>query len=334
MAVQAGDAARFNDALVLLKPQACNDAAIDYARSFLLKRGVQITTEGDIDCEYIGREGIVDSHYRALGGYAMRMLPAELPVEDKRKGDFAQAAGKSWEAACSDGSAINLAEAMRRLEGMSPQELEKQWRAGKAVKLAPGCYVAQVAALAADGQPAPWVVNGFYGAMRAKFTQKGTRVHYYRCLFPEQSLSWATFRQGVLGDSDPAKAHAESIRAAFCRDWQQLGLTTEVCLANNAVHASAGPVEGLAERRLWLRPAAGAATEDCDPLVKELRAAGVPEARIEAWARNDTIPRPDGALPAFDLTEEMDTSAAVSLIVAAESVASASPPAAKRPRLG
>ena len=61
--------------------------------------------------------------------------------------------------------------------------------------------------------------------------------------------------------------------------WQELGLRDETNYQDNGVHASASPLEGLAERMNWLQ----LAPRD-DGFGMALLGAGVPEGTIKAWS--------------------------------------------------
>ncbi len=54
-----------------------------------------------------------------------------------------------------------------------------------------------------------WVVNGFYGSMRAKFTSTELNPHgilWMKLSWNESDLSWDTFRNDIIGATDCTKA--------------------------------------------------------------------------------------------------------------------------------
>ncbi len=54
-----------------------------------------------------------------------------------------------------------------------------------------------------------WVVNGFYGSMRAKFTSTELNpngILWMKLSWDEADLSWATFRNDIFGATDCTKA--------------------------------------------------------------------------------------------------------------------------------
>ena len=54
-----------------------------------------------------------------------------------------------------------------------------------------------------------WVVNGFYGSMRAKFTSTELNpngILWMKLSWDEADLSWETFRNDIIGATDCTKA--------------------------------------------------------------------------------------------------------------------------------
>ena len=88
----------------------------------------------------------------------------------------------------------------------------------------------------------------------------------------------------MLGPTDPKDAPEGALRGIIAADWEKLGLKAPCNGGDNAVHASASPFEGLAERSNWL----GVAVAD-DPFGKVLLAAGIPEATIKKWSSDPQV---------------------------------------------
>jgi hypothetical protein len=139
--------------------------------------------------------------------------------------------------------------------------------------------------------------------IRTKFAEQGIKVlkegvvtgeemkskgvhdqHYYVVEFDPATLSWADFRGKVLGPTNPADAPTDSLRGIVAANWQKLGLQAPCDGGDNAVHASASPFEGLAERTNWL---AGSVADD--PFGSALLAKGVPEATIKKWSSDPQV---------------------------------------------
>jgi hypothetical protein len=198
---------------------------------------------------------------------------------------------------------------MAKLPQTSPEELEALWRVGKALKLAPGTYVAKTGAYI--------VVNGFFGSMRAQYTDpiKAPRgLQWFALAWAEADLPWATFRADVVGATDPATAHAGSLRRRILASWQELGLGAAPFGAENGVHASASALEAAAERHIWL----GRPLDGTDPFGAAWAQAGLPPAELGRWCGNPrealTVPLEQGGSGAaaeqdvFDAVEGKGTS--------------------------
>ena len=97
-------------------------------------------------------------------------------------------------------------------------------------------------------------------------------------------LSWADFLGQVLGPTDPKDAPADSLRGIIAADWKALGLKAPCNGGDNAVHASASPFEGLAERTNWL---AGSIAEDA--FGKAMLARDIPEETIKKWSSDPQV---------------------------------------------
>jgi len=146
-----------------------------------------------------------------------------------------------------------------------------------------------------------FVINGFYMAMREKYTKPGTSIHYYLVEWDPAKLSWEDFRGKVLGATDPASAADGSLRKTIFSDWGKLGLKSEPNVGDNGVHASASPFEALAERLNWM-----GATLEIDPFGKALIASGVPKETIMAWTKDPQVMFEGKKASLFDLLEDLD----------------------------
>ena len=94
-------------------------------------------------------------------------------------------------------------------------------------------------------------------------------------------MPWKQFRASFIGSTDPTTAVAGSLRQCILQDWKLLGLPTEPNVSDNGVHASAGPMEGLAERLIWLQ-----LVESGDPFGRQLSRAGITTALVRQLLQN------------------------------------------------
>eukprot|EP00959_Pyramimonas_sp_CCMP1952_P359448 7526512-Pyramimonas_sp.AAC.1 len=92
-----------------------------------------------------------------------------------------------------------------------------------------------------------YAINGFFMAMREKYTKESASIHYFTVEWCPTKCSWADFRGKVLGATDPATAEVGAVRRTILDKYEELGLTSQPDVGDNGVHASASPFEALAE---------------------------------------------------------------------------------------
>lgn len=147
-----------------------------------------------------------------------------------------------------------------------------------------------------------FVINGFYDDLRKQYVEDGSKVIVFLVHFNENDVSWARFRQEIIGSTNPQKAKTGSLRQQILAQWKDLGLEEEPNYSNNGVHASAGPIEGLHERLLWF----GTKLEE-DPFGKALLQAKVDPDIIETFLKNKTVTLYGHTDTTFNFTEELDS---------------------------
>jgi nucleoside diphosphate kinase len=269
-----------NRAFVFVKPHALTDATTGLVRDELRARGVTILNEGDITSEKIDEQKLIDQHYYAIASKATILKPEEMNVPADK---FEKKFGKKWEDALKEKKVYNALDACKQL-GIDGNEMNKIWaaakKADKLVKFGGGFYCGEVNY---KGKTL-YVFNGFFMEMRGAFTQPGKKIHYYDVEWDPKKLSWADFRGKVLGPTDPKDAPKESLRGKVLSEWKKLGLTSEPNVGDNAVHASASPFEGLAERMNWMGVKC-AQDSYCQALVK----AGIHERLIDEWTKDPQV---------------------------------------------
>jgi hypothetical protein len=146
-----------------------------------------------------------------------------------------------------------------------------------------------------------FVINGFYMAMREKYTKPGESISYYLVEWDPKKLSWEDFRGKVLGATDPATAEEGSLRREIFSQWKSLGLKSEPNVGDNGVHASASPFEALAERLNWM-----GATLEGDDFGKAMLDAGIPKDKIMAWTKDPQVEFEGKKQSLFDMLEDLD----------------------------
>merc|ERR1712048_352156 len=239
-----------NSAFVFIKPHAVTDAVKTLVKAGLEAKGLKILKEGSIKGEVIDKKKLIDQHYYAIASKATILKPDQLNVpEDKFQAQF----GISWKDALASGKVFNAMDGCKEL-GIDADGLDKGWAkckaAKKLVKFGGGFYCGLVEV---DGKDPLYIFNGFFMAMRSKFTKPGTQIYYYSVEWDPKSLSWEDFHGKVLGPTDPAEAPKDSLRGEVLAKWKELGLESEPNVGDNGVHASASPFEAFAERNNWLK---------------------------------------------------------------------------------
>lgn len=123
---------------------------------------------------------------------------------------------------------------------LGPADLLVLVRKAGTEKLAPGTYLSKV-----DYQGSTYgVLNGFHPAQLAQYTDGGAVVLAIEVVWDQ--LAWSSFRQDVIGSTDPAKAASHTIRGLLLTGHAGLHID-EIDMNRNGIHGSAGPVEAMVE---------------------------------------------------------------------------------------
>ena len=307
-----------NTAFVFAKPHANTPAVREVISAKFAEKGITVLKEGDVSGEEIDRNGYIDQHYYAIAEKSTLTTGKDLPVNgDKFQSTF----GEDWKTVCAEGRAFNALEFKNKFSKFSEEgALDKAWDATSVdkktrVKLGGGFYCGQIEV---EGTKY-YTFNAFFMTMRGKFTAPGTSIHYYVVEFDPEKLSWAEFRGQVLGPTDPKDAPSDALRGIIAADWKALGLKAPCNGGDNAVHASASPFEGLAERINWLATPIAE-----DPFGRALLDAGVSAETIKKWSSDPQVKydqataketgKPKGSI--FDALEDMDMQACLEKCVA------------------
>jgi len=267
---------RKNSAFVFIKPHAVTDKVKQLAKKELEERGIKILKEGSLPGTVIDKKKLIDQHYYAIASKATILKPSQLNVPADK---FQAAFGLTWEEALASGKVFNAMDGCQEL-GIDADGMNDAWAkakdAKKLVKFGGGFYCGQVEV---EGKAPVYIFNGFFMAMRSKFTKPGTQIYYYVVEWDSKKLSWADFRGQVLGPTDPAEAPKPSLRGQILERWQELGLAAMPNVGDNGMHASASPFEAFAERNNWL----GVPIKK-DSFGTSLLAAGLSEEMIKEWS--------------------------------------------------
>mmetsp|Transcript_48775 Transcript_48775/g.113051 ORF Transcript_48775/g.113051 Transcript_48775/m.113051 type:complete len:419 (+) Transcript_48775:2-1258(+) len=291
-----------NVALLFVKPHACTPKVLELVPELLTQRGIEITKTGSITAAEIDERGAIDDHYAAIARVGIAREPSALGFGAEEAQRFLEGYSRSLDEALAAGKVYSAVTAMEAL-GIDPSELLSRCLAAGYEKLKSGLYCARLEG-GKGGPQELYVLNGFYARMREKFVAPGVVVHWYLISFNAAQLPWATFRREVIGATNPSDAADGSLRAKIRDDWQTLGLQTETNYQDNGVHASAGPLEALRERAIWL------GTDPCKDDFGSVVASRctVP---VEVLIENPLVDLGGQQGPVFDLLEDVDTAAAL-----------------------
>eukprot|EP00929_Paragymnodinium_shiwhaense_P037244 TRINITY_DN1987_c0_g2_i1.p1 TRINITY_DN1987_c0_g2~~TRINITY_DN1987_c0_g2_i1.p1 ORF type:complete len:2122 (-),score=771.88 TRINITY_DN1987_c0_g2_i1:341-6706(-) len=296
-----------NKAFVFVKPHAMvGDGAVEkLVRQKFADAKISILNEGVLDAKVIDEKKLIDKHYGAIASKASLLKPAETNPSSKAKEQFGEKFSLPWDVALQKNMVFNAVDACKKL-GINGDEMEKLWSVakdnGKLLKFGGGFYCGRIELV--KTKPVMYCINGFYMSMRDCYTRPGARIHYFCVEWDKeaQGLTWSDFRATVLGATDPKQAMPGSLRATINDQWRQLGLQAEPSVRDNGVHASASPLEALAERANWLEEDVAS-----DPVSKALADAGVPLEMQKEWMSDPQIRFEGKSASLFDTLEDMDT---------------------------
>mmetsp|Transcript_31617 Transcript_31617/g.57502 ORF Transcript_31617/g.57502 Transcript_31617/m.57502 type:complete len:1768 (+) Transcript_31617:51-5354(+) len=287
-----------NQAVVIIKPSTLNKETERFVQSYLTTNKIAVVKKGTMSTKDISEKKLFDKQYLQLAKFA-EGFPMSMEVAAEAKQRFEAVFGASLES-----STILAAEAGMATLGLSAEEMSSLWHGTEPVKLAPSLYIGKVSN--SSGTSA-LVVNGFIPHMRQSFVAGGEALAWFLVEFNPSEVTWKRFRQDILGATNPAKASKDSIRGQLFSSWKDLGLSREPTTTDNGIHFSAGPLEGLRERQIWM----DLSLED-DLMGRLLLSSGVPRRHLEAWLENGTVENwlvdsSSRSGPIFACTEDCDT---------------------------
>ncbi|GMH86292.1 hypothetical protein TrVE_jg9123 [Triparma verrucosa] len=291
---------QINSAFVFIKPQANTLKTQEYVRSTLSKFCIQIKEEGTIPGTVINEKKLIDQHYYSIASKATLQHPSELNVpEDK----FMESFKEEWVKVVEEGRCVNALQACERWN-VNESTLEKLWRSSekshKVVKFGGGFYCGL---LECEGEEL-YVFNAFFMEMRSKFIGDN-EVYFFSVEWEKGVLDWEGFRNRLLGPTDPNEAPEGSIRRTILEKWEEFGLKSKPNKADNGVHASASPLEGLSEKCNWL-----GSSIDSESFGKALLFNGFDEQTIKEYCIDPSVEgaKDDGVGKGsvFDAVEDMD----------------------------
>lgn len=242
---------------------------------------------------------IMDRHY----GYINQVSrTASTSLSDEDKVALRQLCGEGGDTPIRGGH-----EVLEENPSLSAKALDELWASKRSQKLRSGLYVEAFEV----GGTRTVITNGFHPYQLEHFTGSGRKI---ALILLNSDLPWRFLRSRMLGDTFPEKAAAGSIRGELYRDAAKYGFS-DVTIANNCAHMSAGAFEAVFELKNFL---SGVEALDFD--LSHLRQAshfssfGLNGSDLDR-ATNNPVATAGGGRPSslFDETEECDALSATEM---------------------
>ncbi|MBN1877439.1 MAG: hypothetical protein JXA33_24665 [Anaerolineae bacterium] len=184
--------------------------------------------------------------------------------------------------------------------------LDTLWFTKKSIKIRSGFYVQ-----AYEKEDKNIIlVNGFHPAQLMHFTDP---THRIVLVLLHADTDWVTLRNEMVGATFPEKAVPHSIRGTLYAQAEYFGLG-EVSIANNGVHLSAGPFEGMFEIVNFFGNLLDFNVENTPPFIlQKMREAGLTIEEALAALDNPIVSELPKPIDLFTATEDVNTEEAVSI---------------------
>ncbi len=287
-----------NEMLFFFKPECFlttssdqQQAIISLALSQFETFGIEVHGAGVMAGSRIAELGIMDRHY----GYINRISrSASVDLGEEDLASIRESSDVSAQAKVLGGH-----EFLDHYSQYDHSSLDRLWATKKSKRLRSGLYFQSYEV---EGEKMV-LVNGFHPEQLAHFTGTDRRL---TVLLLHANTPWSVLRRLMLGDTFPERAEMGSFRRTLHDEAGSYGFS-EVTIANNCSHLSAGPFEALFE--LWNFLSESEMARFYLSLTRQfhlLRKIGVEESKIERALKN-----PDALVKGierslFDVTEEMD----------------------------
>jgi len=307
--------ANLNELLMFVKPEITElgplaEKVLGYIEQRLVEWDCHIGALMLLGPAYMARHRLMEKHYGLINHYS-RLGLAGLSTRDRRKFDEWQRRSGNV-----DLQVLGAHQLLQRDLTVSADDLLR-WHDGSKEKLcvANGAHMAIRSMNGAN----VGILNGFHPAQLQHFYQSSAPILAFTLV---TRSPWAALRSEMVGATDPAKAVLGSIRRQLNDDPGAFQLS-DVNSARNAVHLSAGPIEGAAEIQRyfqdWDTISPSALETNFSSLLKQ---SGLEDEQVNSLFGNEPL---NSAIEIiedpFSSTEGLDTFPALSLIVRAAGLA-------------
>lgn len=305
--VNIGDETHQNELLLFVKPEifmvedtAHVEAALNLVFGKLAEFDAHVDGVAIVGGKVLEEAEIMNRHYgfiNRLSRFASQMIDAD----DKQK--IADALGI---ATIDDYAIYGGHEYLQAFPNDDPFTLDTLWFTKKSIKIRSGFYVQSYRKHGADFL----LVNGFHPAQLFHFTDS---THRIVLVLVHSDTAWGTLRNAMVGATFPEKAVPNSIRGTLYAHPDDYGLGS-VSIANNGVHLSAGPFEGLFEINNFFGHILDLDVRKQPPLIlKKMLAAGLSMEDALKALDNPIVTEMPKPTDLFTATEDVDTDAAVAI---------------------
>lgn len=295
---------RLLEGVLFLKPEATDLAggvdvaqALELVNTYIEDWRLQVAGLSIMGAAYLKGHDIIARHYGALNSISRQ---GERALADAAKQQLQEAFGAELSRG---GLVLGAHECMARYPEFTPSILNSIVDNVGSTKLAPGTYCTRWA----YGDEVLLLLNAFHPSQLEHFTapQRAIIVLDVRRAAGEPG-DWKTLRTEMLGATKPASANRGSLRRAFLERHAELGIKT-ISPGFNAVHFSAGPLEGMVETMRYFNDYANQRPLDLSMTAfgRLLLDQGLERPDIEWLMTNPPLSAGGRQVPAFDLTEEI-----------------------------
>lgn len=299
-----------NELLFFVKPEVTMSGAdtlravLDVTAGAFADYDIVVTGAKILDASFLDEHNLIARHYGVINEIARNGADA---ISDEAVDTFAD----TYETSVDDAIVLGAFEFLDRHDGFTDVSLNVLWDNVAADRLASGTYCAPVRVF----DDTVYLLNGFHPYQIEHFTQEGASI---LVLTVQTDTDWDALRGDMIGATDPQEAPEGSIRRTLLERQDELGLPP-VDQGSNGVHLSAGPLEGLVETiRFVSDHDAGTTIDPADTAAgRAVLNAGISADDLAVLMGNPDLEVDDEYVSAFDLTEEINTDAAIQRLKAA-----------------
>lgn len=303
-----GSSSKKNEFLFFIKPEiTLSDPNIDLGKiidlifSRLEEFGLEIVNVRVLCAEYLEKHDIIAQHYGVINKLSTGGVTS---LSQNAINVFQEKFGKPIE----ECTVLGGHQFLEKYPMFNADSLEFLWQNKENIKLSGGTYVVQ---LSLDGKEV-FLIDGFHPKQLEHFTASGRSIVVFTL---SGDLAWEDARTKFVGATNPQKAVPGSLRRTFLDRKIEFGLQ-DVSQGSNGVHLSAGPVEGLIELIRYnsnFELESGELPVD-DFIFGKLLLSEFGAGLTEKVLSNNDVSYQGNEVSIFDLTEEMDSDAAIDLL--------------------